>query len=183
MIPCIKDLVAARECLAKGAVLAYPTEAVYGLGCDPFNEAAVYRLLSLKNRRVEKGLILLIACWEQLDAMIAPLSESAMAAVRATWPGPVTWIFPSPKTLPSWITGEHQSIAVRMTAHPVAKALCLNHPLVSTSANKSGLAPARSFDDLQAQFPVGLEGWVEGALGDDVLPSTIVDVLTGKVLR
>ncbi|MFZ4076995.1 MAG: L-threonylcarbamoyladenylate synthase [Legionellaceae bacterium] len=179
----MKNFVTARERLAKGAVLAYPTEAVYGLGCDPFNEAAVYRLLSLKDRKIEKGLILLIARWEQLDDLIAPLPASAMVAVRATWPGPVTWVFPSKKTLPSWITGDHQSIAVRMTAHPVAKALCLNHPLVSTSANKSGLAPARSVDDLQAQFPVGLDGWVKGALGDAVLPSTIVDVLTGKVLR
>ena len=180
---CIKTPEEGRQLIAQGAVLAYPTEAVYGLGCDPFNKNAVYRLLALKQRPVSKGLILLIADWHQLDALIEPVSEAAMASVRLTWPGPVTWVFPKKSTLPAWLTGAHETIAIRMTAHPVAKALCFNEPIVSTSANQSGKEPIREVRELSHQFPTELDGWVDGALGGALLPSTMFDVLTGAVIR
>ncbi len=180
---CIETIEDACQLIAQGAVLAYPTEAVYGLGCDPFNQTAVYRLLALKQRAVTKGLILLIADWHQLAALISPIPEAAMARVRATWPGPVTWVFPKKPTLPIWITGDHETIAIRMTAHPIAKALCLNHPLVSTSANQSGHEPIRDAYEVEQQFSNELDGWVKGALGGALLPSTMLDVLTGAVIR
>ena len=170
-------------CLQAGGIIAYPTEAVYGLGCDPWNESAVSRLLALKQRPVEKGLILLIGNWSQLDALILPIPEDRMQIIRQSWPGPVTWVFPSAPSVPTWVTGIHSSIAVRMTAHPIAHALCLPAPLISTSANVSAHPPARSVAALLEQFPVGIDACVTGALGSEQQPSRMLDALTGMCYR
>ena len=174
----------AGHCLRAGGLIAYPTEAVYGLGCDPFNEEAVTKLLALKMRPMEKGLILLIADWQQLSALISDVSLDKMAAVRATWPGPVTWIFPKSTTIPVWLSGHHPGIAIRMSAHPVAHALCVSFgAIVSTSANIAGRDPARDISDLHHQFPKGIDALVPGGLGNERNPSAIYDVLSGKRLR
>lgn len=177
------DLQLAISAIRDGQVIAYPTEAVYGLGCDPFNVEAVTRILTLKQRDASQGLILLIADWSQLEALIAPISDVLMTRVRDTWPGPVTWVFPKSKALPPWISGQHDSVAVRMTAHPVARALCQNAPLVSTSANIHGHPPARSLSDLSSQFPHGIDWVIAGDLGSSSKPSAIFDVLTGAQWR
>jgi len=179
----IQHIQAARSLLKQGKVIAYPTEAVYGLGCCPFNEAAVLRLLALKGRTVNKGLLLLIYKWQQLSDLISPISEANMQRVQATWPGHVTWVFPKSTMIPSWISGEHATVAIRMTAHPVARALCINGPIVSTSANISGALPALEIATLNKQFPHGIDGCVVGKLGDSTMPSAIYDVLTGQKLR
>lgn len=173
----------AQTSIEAGNVIAYPTEAVYGLGCDPWNECAVHQVLALKHRPVEKGLILVIADWAQLFPLIQPLTEAQLLAVRQTWPGHVTWVFPKSEQVPSWVSGAFDTIAIRMSAHPVTRALALKQPLISTSANQSGLEPARSWDEVLAQFPEGIEGCVEGVLGGALQPSTIRDVLTGACLR
>jgi len=167
----------------EGDIIAYPTEAVYGLGCDPFNEQAVTRLLALKQRGVEKGLILLIAHWEQLFSLIDELPQALLLPVKNTWPGPVTWVFPKARHLPEWITGSHDSIAIRMSAHPIARELCKDHPLVSTSANQSGQPPATDLRSLCQQFPQGIDAVFEGDLGGSSKPSDIFDVQTGARLR
>lgn len=179
-IHCIEE---ALGFIKNGKIIAYPTEAVYGLGCDPFNQRAVAHLLAIKQRSQEKGLILLISDWLQLTPLIDARSELPWEAIKQSWPGPVTWLFPKSLSIPHWLSGEHASIAVRMTAHPVARQLCDLDPLVSTSANISGCVPARSENDLRLQFPKGVEGVVAGALGHDDCPSTIVDALTGQRLR
>ncbi len=173
----------ARRLIAAGRVLAYPTEAVYGLGCDPFNQHAVDRVLALKQRLVTKGLILLIHDWEQLASLISTVPEARLDAVRATWPGPITWVFPKAKIIPDWLTGAHDSIAVRMSEHPVARALCLEGPVVSTSANITGHPPARDNQMLRAQFPEGIDAVVAGEVGTALLPSMMFDVLSGVRLR
>lgn len=173
----------ARRLIAAGRVLAYPTEAVYGLGCDPFNQHAVERVLALKQRRVTQGLILLIHDWEQLASLSLTVPEARLDAVRATWPGPVTWVFPKAKIIPRWLTGAHDSIAVRMSEHPVARALCLEGPVVSTSANITGQPPVRDNQMLRAQFPQGIDAVVVGEVGTALSPSMIVDVLSGVRLR
>ena len=180
---CIKEIDEAVRVIAKGGVVAYPTEAVYGLGCDPFNQEAVYHLLSLKARDVSKGLIVLISNWQQLNGLIDCVADCVMEPVRASWPGPVTWVFPKAQKLPRWLTGDHESIAIRMTEHPIAKALCRQQPIVSTSANQAGHVPARNIIELNAEFPTGLDGYVDGALGGATSPSSIYDVLTGIVIR
>jgi L-threonylcarbamoyladenylate synthase len=173
----------ALDALRLGQVLAYPTEAVYGLGCDPFNQHAVQRILSLKGRKVSKGLIVLIAEWPQLFALIGDLPLAMLDCVTETWPGPTTWIFPKSDSIPPWLSGDNDSIAIRMTGHPVARQLCQLGPIVSTSANPHGQEPARSLEALDQFFSEGLDGVVVGDLGKESQPSAIYDVLTGKRLR
>jgi L-threonylcarbamoyladenylate synthase len=179
----ITQLDEALQCIATGKIIAYPTEAVYGLGCDPFNQQAVETILNLKCRSEEKGLIILIADWGQLMPLVDKVPAHLLQKVRATWPGPVTWIFPKSSAIPKWLTGEHNGIAIRMTAHPIAHALCAKGPIVSTSANLSGQEPAKDVAGVHAQFPHGVEGVVAGELGGATQPSKIYDVLTAKQIR
>jgi len=136
---------AARQ-LRYGRVIAYPTEAVYGLGCDPTNIDAVQSILDIKGRPAEKGLILIGADFEQLLPYIDLEGIRDLPRVLDTWPGPVTWIIKARPDVPAWLRGAHDSVAVRVTAHPLAARLAktFGKPLVSTSANPSGRPPARS---------------------------------------
>lgn len=180
---CINDLNDAWQRLKRGEIIAYPTEAVYGLGCDPFNQTAVLRLLDLKQRSIDKGLILLIAEWAQLPALIESKSSIQFDAIKASWPGPVTWLFPKSKAIPYWLSGSHDTIAIRMSAHSTAKQLASKAPLVSTSANVSGQEPARSLADLALQFPSGIDAFFEGDLGCQTQPSRIIDACSGECFR
>jgi Putative translation factor (SUA5) len=167
-------------------VIAYPTEAVFGVGCDPDSEVAVHRLLALKQRPVEKGLILIAASFEQLQPYIddAALTQAQREAVFTCWPGPVTFVFPAKATTPTWLTGRFNSLAVRVTDHPVVIELCraFGKPLVSTSANLTGLPPCRTTDEVLQQFgddfPV-----VDAPTGGRLNPSEIRDALTGELFR
>jgi L-threonylcarbamoyladenylate synthase len=127
----------------RGEVIAYPTEAVYGLGCDPLNQQAVYKLLTIKKRTLDKGLILIASSLSQLEPYLQ-LNDDIISRIQPTWPGPVTWIIPAQAWVPDWLTGKHSSLAVRVTAHPIARLLCEKNagPLVSTSANTSSRPPA-----------------------------------------
>ena len=173
----------------KGGIVAYPTEAVYGLGCDPWNREAVLALLALKQRPMHKGLILIAADVRQLHPFLAPVSAEGWARISPTWPGPYTWVFPAHPRVPAWIRGRHSSIAVRVTAHPLVAELCraLAHPLVSTSANRAGRPPCRTLLQLQRELVHGLRHppvhILAGAVGQEQRPTTILDALTGKVLR
>lgn len=173
----------ACELLKNGLIIAYPTEAVYGLGCSPFNQHAVLKLLALKQRSWSKGLILLIGDWSQLTPLIAPVSDRLLDAVRATWPGPVTWIFPKSSVIPDWISGQHDGVAIRMSAHPLAHQLCVDEPVVSTSANITGLEPAIDLLGVREQFPQGIDAALVGDVGGLSQPSAIFDVRTGARLR
>lgn len=170
--------------LHQGAVIAYPTEAVYGLGCDPLNEAAVYRLLALKSRPVEKGLILIASSFEQLSPFVKPLSTEIKSKLEKSWPGPVTWLLPAQEGVPRWLRGEFESIAVRVTAHPAVRAICKQYAgaIVSTSANPAGKAPARSAFRVASYFGREVE-IVHAPVGQQLSTSTIIDALTGNVIR
>lgn len=173
--------------LKRGGVVAYPTEAVWGLGCDPANEAAVLRLLALKQREVEKGLILIAARLEQLQPWIHldALPPDRQAEVLASWPGPNTWIVPPSGAAPRWITGVHDGIAVRVSAHPVVAALCdaFGGALVSTSANPAGAPAPNALEQFDAHLLAVLDGVVAGETGGLGRPSVIRVALTGQVLR
>ncbi|HEY3487345.1 MAG TPA: Sua5/YciO/YrdC/YwlC family protein [Gammaproteobacteria bacterium] len=172
-------------CLRTGGVIAYPTEAVYGLGCDPVNESAVHKILVLKQRPVEKGLILIAADTHQLEQYIDPGLLSQNPAVLASWPGPHTWLFPCKKTTPRWLTGRHDTLAVRVTAHPVAAGLCraFGAALVSTSANPANDAPAREPQQVKRYFGEGVDMIINGAVDTSAQVSSIREALTGKQLR
>lgn len=175
----------AVQCLQLGRVIAYPTEAVYGLGCDPLNERAVRRVLALKQRPESAGLILIADEFGHFAPFIAPLSEELEARAMSAWPGPVTWLVPKSDLVPSWLAGEHQTIALRIPDHPVCKALCETYggAIVSTSANPRGQEPALSARGAEAYFGSALCGTVEGDLGSGDKPSEIRDLVSGRVLR
>ena len=171
--------------LRAGGVVAYPTEAVYGLGCDPFNEHAVLRLLAIKGRAVHKGLILIAADHDQLEPLLLPCCDDTLAQVLESWPGPSTWILPAHPRVPVWLTGGSGGIAVRVTAHPLAASLCrrLGGPLISTSANRSGRPPARTV--LRARRALGsrVDYFLTGPTGGAPRPSEIRDARNGRLLR
>ncbi len=176
---------AATAALAAGGILACPTEAVWGLSCDPLNERACTRLLALKHRHWSKGLILVAADFAQLAPFIEVPSNNALKRATATWPGPATWIFPAAERAPTWISGDHDGVAVRVSSHPLLRALCrrFGGPLVSTSANPAGRAPARSLHEVRRYFRTGVDVLIPGALGGLAKPTTIRDAASGHILR
>ncbi|GAB3512224.1 L-threonylcarbamoyladenylate synthase type 1 TsaC [Pseudoxanthomonas daejeonensis] len=177
----------ASALLQRGGVLAYPTEAVWGLGCDPDNEAAVLRLLELKQRPVEKGLILVTAHLDPLRRWLdlPALPAERLARVLASWPGPHTWVMPAAADAPAWITGGRDSIAVRISDHPVVIALCeaFGGALVSTSANRGGEPPARSRSELDPVLDEAIDGIVAGDTGELAQPTPIRVARDGSLLR
>lgn len=180
------NLQLACQHLEQGNIIAYPTEAVWGLGCDPYNEAAVAKILRLKKRPLDKGLILVAASIDQFTLLLANLTEQQQTALTSTWPGHITWLIPDPQQLvPAWIKGSHQSVALRVSAHPVVRDLCLAYggPIVSTSANPAGQEEIRSRVVLEEKFADSIDYIVAGELGAAAKPSQMRDLLTGKTIR
>ena len=173
--------------LRRGGVIAYPTEAVWGLGCDPRDEAATLRLLALKQREVDKGLILIAADEAQLAPFIdmTALDAAQCEAVRASWPGPHTWIVPASTQAPRWITGAHAGIAVRVSAQPGVVDLCnaFGAALVSTSANRAGEPAALAIEHLDPYIIERVDAVLAGDTGGLARPTDIRDARSGAVLR
>ena len=173
--------------LRKGGVIAYPTEGVWGLGCDPRDEAATLRLLALKQREVGKGLILIAADEAQLAPFVDmdALDANQRDAMRASWPGPNTWIMPASADAPAWITGDHDGIAVRVSAHPVVVALCesFGGALVSTSANIATLPSPRVRNELDPRVVAGVDAVAPGETGGLLQATPIRDARDGHSLR
>ena len=170
--------------LKNGAVIAYPTEAVFGLGCDPGNEMAVRRLLTIKQRSIKKGLIVIAAEIAQLQAFIEPLSAADSKRLASTWPGPVTWLLPA-RHAPVWLRGCHETLAVRVTAQPLVAQLCraFGGPLVSTSANISTRPPARSALHVRRQLGSLVDDIVTGKTGGASRPTEIRDLRSERIVR
>lgn len=181
------DLDAALAALRQGGVIACPTEAVWGLSCDARQHAAVLRLLAIKQRPLDKGVIVVaaeletLADWLELSA----LPPSRLAVVRASWPGAHTWVLPASAQAPAWITGGRPGIAVRISAHPLLQRLCQAWagPLVSTSANLAGQAPARRREELDPALLPALASVLDGAIGQLPRPTPIRDAFSGRALR
>lgn len=169
-----------------GALIAYPTEAVFGLGCDPSFENAVMDLLVLKNRPMDKGLILIASDMSQLTPFIdfEQVPEAMQQQILASWPGPNTWLLPKQTNTPDYLTGGSSLIAVRISQHPTVVAMCnaLNSAVVSTSANLNGHEPARDAEGVKAQFADKVI-CVEGDVGGNPNPSCIRHGLTGDIIR
>jgi L-threonylcarbamoyladenylate synthase len=175
----------AARWVKSGGIIAYPTEAVFGLGCDPADPLAVTRLLAVKRRSIDKGLILVASDRQQLAPWIRPLSAVSEARLQRSWPGPNTWLVPAAQNCPTWLTGKHSTLAVRVTAHPLVSALCrrLNSALVSTSANISNLHPARSVLEVQLRFAAQIDYILPGQLGNTAQPTPIRDLQSGRIVR
>ena len=191
-----------------GQLLAYPTESVWGIGCDPFNEMAVQQLLTIKQRPIEKGMIVVTDSATRIAPLLAILTAQQRQVILDSWEGAPdkgakqahTWLLPlsthRPKfSIPTWITGSHNSVAVRVIAHPLIQQLCAqlvsaHNPygfLVSTSCNPSGQAPALTLAQAQAYFATGRNAervrFLSGETLGYELPSQIHDALTGQLIR
>lgn len=179
------DATKIAEIIQQGGVVAYPTEAVFGLGCDPNNQQAVERLLKVKQRSVDKGLILIASEFEQLSNYITPLDNKLKKKVFATWPGPVTWLLPASNHAPNWITGKHTSIAVRISNHPACQQLChaFSQALISTSANPCQQTPAKTIQAVIDYFQDTIDAVFDAPIGEKAMPTEIRDGLTGKIIR
>lgn len=180
----------AAQCLKQGQVLAYPTEAVWGLGCDPHNEQAFLEILRLKQRPIEKGVILLAAHINQVEPLLEQLDSKIREQVLDSWTNrhaaerATTWLLPANDAIPTWIKGKHPKVAVRVTTHPLCVALCnaFDGFIVSTSANPAGLEPAHSLQEATQYFGQELN-YLNGDLGLSQEPSRILDAETGAVIR
>ncbi len=171
----------AAAVLRRGGIVAYATEYCFGLGCDPLNRRAVIRLLRLKRRSIKKGLILLAADTRQLIPYTAEIPPKALA----TWPGPHTWLVARRRFAPGWISGGRSSVAVRVSAHPQAAALCrlAGMAIVSTSANRANDAPARTDREVRRRFGNAIDYVLPGRVGDAPAPTPIRDAETGNLIR
>lgn len=176
---------AAAHMLRRGGVIAYATESVFGLGCDPFNPAAVARLLHLKKRPQAKGLIVIAADWAQLRPLLLPVDTVVQSKIEASWPGAVTWVLPAHAWVPRWLRGKHSSLAVRVPGHAQARALCaaFGGPVVSTSANPSGRPAARTSRRVRQYFGKRIEFVLPGTVGGAARPSEIRDGIAGWIVR
>ncbi|OIR16739.1 threonylcarbamoyl-AMP synthase [mine drainage metagenome] len=170
--------------LRRGGLIAYPTESCYGFGCDPDNRRAVLRLLKLKQRPQRKGLILIASHYRQVARYLAPLTSAEQARLQHDGAQAITYLMPVRSSCPRWLRGEHDTLAVRLTAHPLARQLCRSagRALVSTSANLSGQRPVRTYAECRRLF--GKQVWVlRGKVGKRKRPSTIRTWMDGRIIR
>jgi L-threonylcarbamoyladenylate synthase len=174
----------ASQLLHTGGVIAYPTEAVWGLGVDPFNAVAVGRLLSLKQRSIDKGLIVVAANIKQLEPYLL-VSSQQRQQLEASWPGPITWLVPNNNMFPHWIYGKYTKVALRVSNHPVVRGLCLafGGPIVSTSANPQGKCAPRFSWQVRRYFKQHVDFYTPGSVGGRERASEIRDLLSGQVIR
>ncbi|MEX0942865.1 MAG: Sua5/YciO/YrdC/YwlC family protein [Pseudomonadales bacterium] len=171
--------------LQAGAVIAYPTEGVWGLGCLPEFPQAVARILDLKQRSWEQGLILVAGDIGEIAPYLTGIDRAARAELARTWPAPVTFLVPDNGIAPTWIRGRHDTVALRVSPHPVIKAICaaVKGPIVSTSANPARRRPAVSRLQVHQYFSDEIDYIVPGTLGDAGAPSEIRELGTGVIHR
>ena len=188
--------------LNQGALLAYPTESVWGIGCDAYCDAAVMQVLAIKQRPMDKGMIVITDSAERITALLTGLSESQRSQVVSSWQDnhqgdlqqAQTWLLPVPSNLtvsvPKWITGQHPSVAVRVITHPLIRQLCAHlvsesNPfgfIVSTSCNPSGQPPATTVNEAYGYFGEQI-GYLDAPTLGYTQPSRIRDALTGHIVR
>lgn len=178
----------AVEVLQQGGVIAYPTEAVYGLGCDPKNLSAVKKILEIKQRKKEKGLILVAANFKQLKPYLLPLEKDIEKKLLDSWKnqnGAITWLVPAKKEVSDYLKGQFDTLAVRVSNHPVVKELCeiFNGAIVSTSANIATQESARKAEQVKQIFGNKINFIIEGETNVNAQPSEIRDALTNKIIR
>lgn len=171
--------------LKRGACIAYPTEAVWGLGCNPSDIDAIKNILRIKQRPMEKGLILAAASIDQVAYLLEGIESAILEKMKQSWPGHVTWLVPHNDKVSPWVSGDSDKVAIRVSAHPVVQALCSSYgaAIVSTSANPAGLPSACTEAEVKHYFSEEPLVYAPGTVGSEARPSTIIDAHTGKVLR
>ncbi|CAL4325599.1 Sua5/YciO/YrdC/YwlC family protein [Buchnera aphidicola] len=182
----LSSLIRCIQILYNKKIIAYPTESMFGLGCDPSSKNAIKDLLNLKKRSMKKGLILVASNYNQIKLYIdeEKLSVQQKKNMFSCWPGPFTFVVPAKISVPYWLTGEFNTIAVRISAHLGIIKLCniFGKALVSTSANFSNLSPCYTreevFQNFGKDFPI-----LYGDIGNERNPSKIINIINGKLIR
>lgn len=179
------EILQAVTVLHQGGVIAYPTEAVYGLGCDPKNSSAVKRLLEIKQRQKEKGLILVASNLQQIKPYLLPIDKKTEEKIIADYPHAVTWLVPVKKSTSEYLKGNFNTLAIRISKHPIVKALCesFGSAIVSTSANISQQEAARKAEQVKSIFGNEIDFILQGYTNHNAAPSEIRDVVTNKIIR
>lgn len=184
---CLSEQLSIAEIFNDGGLIAYPTEAVFGLGCDPDNQQALQLLLQVKNRPAEKGLILVAADYGQLLPYVNDklIPQDKRFQIFSKWPGPVTWLLPKSDRVSPLLCGDSDKIAVRVPAFEPVRELCrqLGKPIVSTSANLSGQSPAITAQQVRDQFEDAINFVLDQPVGGNNQPSRIYDAISGQQLR
>lgn len=177
----------AVNALKEGEIIIYPTEAVYGLGCDPENVQACMKLRAFKQRH-DKGFILVAAVFEQIIKWVdwSKMTKMQVKRIQHSWPGHVTWILPASRMAAPLVLGPRHTVAIRVSQHSGVQRLCkaFAGPIVSTSANGPGMPPAGSLTELESIISNGAAvGILEGDLGKNAKPSKVIDAMSNKVIR
>ncbi|PPI88568.1 L-threonylcarbamoyladenylate synthase type 1 TsaC [Candidatus Pantoea edessiphila] len=182
-------LISLKHCVKElylGGIIIYPTEAVFGFGCDPENKTAVEKLIFLKNRSLNKGFILISNDYNQLKSYVDEYKISSIKRdyMFSYWPGPTTFIVPASRQTPIWLTGKFDSLAIRVSNHPGIKALCnkFGKPIISTSANLANQKPCRTFEDVIKKFGKSFPILLGETYGLK-RPSEIRNIITGDLIR
>lgn len=173
------------DILNQGGIIAYPTEAVWGLGCDPQNQTAVIKLLSIKSRPMNKGMILVAGDKSHLDPWLKRLTKPLQQKLLASYDNPTSWIVPDKGISPNWVRGDHQSVALRLSQHAGVQAIChvFKACIVSTSANPAGLPPALNLQQVLGYFNNQIDAIFDAPLGQSDQPSQIKSLLDDKLIR
>jgi len=173
-----------EKIINRGGIIAYPTESVFGLGCDPTNLPALEKILKIKKRPEAKGLIILVSQIEQAYPFIKPLSQAQLKQIQQKQTRATTWLLAKRSGVPSLLCGEHQKLAVRITRHPVARAICeyTDQALVSTSCNLNGKAEMKTSSEVRNKMGKRVDLIVNGLCGEQKA-SQIIDLESGKTLR
>lgn len=175
----------AAATLAAGGVVAHPADGVWGLAADAYDGQAVARILDAKQRAAARGLIVIAAEPDALAPFVAPGADKAWRRAVKSWPAAETWLLPAHPAAPVWLTGGQPTIALRVPAHALTRALCeaFGGPLVSTSANVTGRPPVRSTWTARARFGAAVDLVLAGTSDTPGRPSTIRDATTGETIR
>jgi L-threonylcarbamoyladenylate synthase len=171
--------------LLDGKVLAYPTDAIWALGCDPENETATLRLLAITERSPEQGLMLTAGSVAQIEHLLDGLTSKQRRVIVASWPGPATWLVPDVNNeIPAWIKGASDGVALHVSAHPLVQALCIEFggPVVSTSACRGTAVVARSALQVVKHLGKDIDGVLHGKPGGLTPPDSIIDSRSGRVV-
>ena len=170
--------------LETGKIIAYPTESIYGIGCDPYNYDAVQQIFKIKNRPNNKPMILIASHLTQIAKLVD--NRSLTPPVIQTWPGHTTWLLPASSDCPEWLYEKvTKKVAIRVSAHRTVTSICknFNKPIISTSANKSMDKPIKEISKIKDIFEGDIDFIVEGDLGQELKPSVIKDFVTGRIIR
>ena len=182
-----EDLQEALRVLRDGGIIVYPTDTVWGIGCDATNEEAVRRIYALKQREDSKSMLVLLDSAAKLNYYVADIPAAAEMLLGLEDKKPLTIIYPGARNMARNLIAEDGSVGIRITNEPFSKALCaqLKHPIVSTSANISGHPSAPFFAQIEKEILEGADYVCRFRRDDDCPkePSSIIKVCADNSFR